>query len=650
MFYSEALLQKTGPLARVWLSANLERKLSKTHILQSNLPDSIDAIITPNQAPMALRLSGQLLLGVVRIYSRKARYLLDDCNEALLKIKMAFRSTGNNDIPENLNMPNREALILPDRITPADNLNMLPPPDANWLLSQMTDDVNATPTSSGTTRGRGRPSNRGINLEEDFNNSQFLNDDVMDDDELALAPMDDLDAELDFGMDLDLGTRKDQSIEMGRDAPEARAVEDDIFSELDIAPRAKGAEPEPSLNFDLGDDGVRIADNDGDIAMDDDFQFDIGEQSEMPAMGGIPPVGRERISESPLSDIDENMARDVEEWTRLNNTSIYEPGLEPEEPEPLPQKKSKKRKVFGLDATTQLTNGHIKEQQQNHENILKTPSFVSRDPYFLALVEMKSNGLFVSNIMGDGRSKAWAPELRGLLSLEAIKPVNDLKRKRDSGIADIESEGEQGHSKSPRLDLPEDDDGLGMQDVGLGEQSVAPEGTIVEIPADDGGMIHDDDIHQPREGSPMPAFDETTAPLVHPADSGPVSLGTKHAVHVLRDLFGEEAATNEDKRQQSTVVFQDLLPEGRTTKADATKMFFECLVLATKDAIKVEQKKEGTIGGPIKIRGKRGLWGAWAEREAGGEIANQEEEEEQEIASQPPPAIASSSRTVVAAA
>jgi hypothetical protein len=27
-------------------------------------------------------------LGVVRIYSRKARYLLDDCNEALMKIKM----------------------------------------------------------------------------------------------------------------------------------------------------------------------------------------------------------------------------------------------------------------------------------------------------------------------------------------------------------------------------------------------------------------------------------------------------------------------------------------------------------------------------------------------------------------------------------
>lgn len=88
MFYSETLLQKTGPLARVWLSANLERRLNKSSILQTNLQKNVEDIIDPNQAPMALRLSGHLLLGVVRIYSRKARYLLDDCNEALLKIKM----------------------------------------------------------------------------------------------------------------------------------------------------------------------------------------------------------------------------------------------------------------------------------------------------------------------------------------------------------------------------------------------------------------------------------------------------------------------------------------------------------------------------------------------------------------------------------
>lgn len=46
---------------------------------------------------MALRTSGHLLLGVVRIYHRKAKYLLADCNEAFIKIKMAFRP-GNGEL------------------------------------------------------------------------------------------------------------------------------------------------------------------------------------------------------------------------------------------------------------------------------------------------------------------------------------------------------------------------------------------------------------------------------------------------------------------------------------------------------------------------------------------------------------------------
>jgi len=180
------------------------------------------------------------------------------------------------------------------------------------------------------------------------------------------------------------------------------------------------------------------------------------------------------------------------------------------------------------------------------------------------------------------------------------------------------------------LELPEDETILGLDSSIAGNQSEVRDGTVLELPADDDTAIfhHDDEPERPQSRdatSPMPTFDETTIPLVHPAESGPISLGTKHAVHILRDLFGEEAATNADKRKKTSVVFQDLLPESRTTKADATKMFFECLVLATKDAIKVEQA-EGTLGGQIRVRGKRGLWGDWAEREAGGEIARQADE------------------------
>lgn len=93
MFYSDTLLSKTGPLARVWLSANVERKLTKSHILDSNIESSAEAIADQGQAPLALRLSGQLLFGLVRIYSRKARYLHDDCSETIVKIKMVSLRT-----------------------------------------------------------------------------------------------------------------------------------------------------------------------------------------------------------------------------------------------------------------------------------------------------------------------------------------------------------------------------------------------------------------------------------------------------------------------------------------------------------------------------------------------------------------------------
>lgn len=52
----------------------------------SRSPTSADTIINP-EAPLALRLSGQLLLGVVKVYSKKVGYLFQDCNDALVKVK-----------------------------------------------------------------------------------------------------------------------------------------------------------------------------------------------------------------------------------------------------------------------------------------------------------------------------------------------------------------------------------------------------------------------------------------------------------------------------------------------------------------------------------------------------------------------------------
>jgi hypothetical protein len=63
---------------------------------------------------LALRTSGHLLLGVCRIYSRKVKYLLADCNEAFVKIKLAFRP-GLIDLPKEKQQANAEAITLPEK-------------------------------------------------------------------------------------------------------------------------------------------------------------------------------------------------------------------------------------------------------------------------------------------------------------------------------------------------------------------------------------------------------------------------------------------------------------------------------------------------------------------------------------------------------
>jgi hypothetical protein len=110
MFYEQMVLAKKGPLGKVWLAAHWEKKLTKAQIKETNIVDTVKKITNP-KAPMALRLSGHLLLGVVRIYHKKVQFLYTDCSEALVKIKMAFRP-GVVDMEETV--ANLNAITLPD--------------------------------------------------------------------------------------------------------------------------------------------------------------------------------------------------------------------------------------------------------------------------------------------------------------------------------------------------------------------------------------------------------------------------------------------------------------------------------------------------------------------------------------------------------
>ncbi|EYU39747.1 hypothetical protein MIMGU_mgv1a000514mg [Erythranthe guttata] len=112
MFYSQFILAKKGPLGTIWIAAHLERKLRKNQVADTDIGVSVDSILSPD-VPIALRLSSHLLLGVVRIYNRKVNYLFDDCSEALLKVKQAFRSAAVDLPPEESKAP-YHSITLPE--------------------------------------------------------------------------------------------------------------------------------------------------------------------------------------------------------------------------------------------------------------------------------------------------------------------------------------------------------------------------------------------------------------------------------------------------------------------------------------------------------------------------------------------------------
>ena len=540
-----------------------------------------------------------------------------------LTTAQAFRP-GNVDLPSNQShVANPNTLILPDTITDLDLFAPLPDPDE--LLRQPQ------------TRGPGRDPTL-----LDFGTSQLLPESQTPSkrQQEQTTFLDDDDLGLDLGLEPNEPTVRstpgleDRSIEIGRRAPTPRRDEPTLFDDdlgLDIGDDTTAMAPQPHIDDDVPMLGIHNAPKqtveDDEIAAANAAALEkVAEHAER----------RQRDTLSPLSDLRASLEPQLERTFQLDQAAIHE-----EEDETVVQaaQRVKRRKVIRQDPETELHNSQIKKQQEDRSGITKQPSFLPRDPLLLQLMEMQRNGSFVSNIMGDGLMRGWAPELRGIASLEIVR---DRKRKRDSGVADLEIGDER--QDSPHLEIPQDDDELlpipGPDHFGA-EPTLHSEGPAplpmsdAPLPAaEDDGAIPPVEVEVEGElypGSPAQPFDITEAPLNHPSQTGPVSLGTKNAVHLLREHFapGHAATSNEpptpSKRTKNEALFTDLCPVELTSRQDATKMFFELLVLGTKDAVKVEQDTK-ELGLPIRVRGKRGLWGDWAERGAGGEIAEQQEE------------------------
>ncbi|GMH36325.1 hypothetical protein BSKO_04193 [Bryopsis sp. KO-2023] len=92
MFFTLTYCGRKGPLGVVWIASHLDKRIKRRQVFETSISDSVESILNP-EAPFALRLSGQLLFGVVRLYARKCSYTVEDCRKTLASLNKVCETT-----------------------------------------------------------------------------------------------------------------------------------------------------------------------------------------------------------------------------------------------------------------------------------------------------------------------------------------------------------------------------------------------------------------------------------------------------------------------------------------------------------------------------------------------------------------------------
>ncbi|KAI1795699.1 Rec8 like protein-domain-containing protein [Ganoderma leucocontextum] len=674
MFYSEAILSRRGPLAKVWLAAHMERKLSKTQTLQTDIEQSVDAIMHQEIEVMALRLSGQLLLGVVRIYSRKAKYLLDDCNEALLKIKMAFRP-GLVDMTEDQLAVNQNAITLQSNNLDLDALL----PDLDWDTADF-ESRNVQPGGQHIARAADITLGN-ADLQFEFDDAEYGFD---------LGPSDgigsqdyDIDLNIDFGdgpatpaahtpsrMDDD----DDMSVEMPRERAAPRALRESLGShllgaqggdELDLLSVRSRAQSENPFDADVD---MGFGPDDAGMVVDLGISFGDEPLLEEPLSEHAPtPRLTPSRASSPLTEPPQTPPPDVE----------LTPKVVPEEV----AKKQRKEKKQIIDSVTELADGpgarvgrgrnaglgapvtkDVSEIVTEHPTLPRS-SLVMRlleirdDPlaHFLPMKTTAHGTFFYAAPPG------LVPELadmfmRPITNLSAAKrrgasPEKPPSKKRriDGSVVD-EEEVEQARRESrapsvalgsdvygrasigPGADFQFDTTGAGVEDFqmeipefhGPEEQrerskSLAPsELTRLSEPPPDPFLEEGDESHADVT-CPIALFDDrTVASQSQTQSQAPSELSddgkgySKNTVKALAVIRRELQPNPEEPEEDKYMSFNNMAQ--KASRRAAAAFFFELLVLGTRDCVKLTQPEPFSN---IEVRAKDKLW----ERQRHGSMA-----------------------------
>ncbi|KAM3413083.1 hypothetical protein ACQJBY_004320 [Aegilops geniculata] len=118
MFYSHQLLARKAPLGQIWMAATLHAKINRKRLDKLDIIKICEEILNPS-VPMALRLSGILMGGVVIVYERKVKLLYDDVSRLLVDINEAWKirpAVDHTVLPKGKAQAKYEAVTLPENV------------------------------------------------------------------------------------------------------------------------------------------------------------------------------------------------------------------------------------------------------------------------------------------------------------------------------------------------------------------------------------------------------------------------------------------------------------------------------------------------------------------------------------------------------
>ncbi|OLY80683.1 Cohesin subunit rad21 [Smittium mucronatum] len=579
-------------------------------------------MIGSDQPPLALRISGQLLLGVSRIYSKKAKYLMEDCSEALLKIKMAFRS-GVVDILEatvaqrnNITLPDVTSefeLLLPTRLFSNYSFML----EAGSILGGNTDGSINEASSIFDERARNRFSGhmsalRDISLPSESmmvaRNAKNFGDELLGrDDEFRL----------DLGDDW-LGNAENP---IGSPAFQTGGNLDGSSMDIEVARRESNIPfNEPSVfdstsRFEMGEKSI-LAGPDSFIGLGMDPVSMIGDIS---GIGGASNLGD--VSASNLEagggirfqdGLDQLSNFDDFAWEQAEN-QVLDPNIANG------ATIKKRKRVYGTDMYDDVTTYPLSKLKQNYKdpsNMLAPPKYVDNISSFVtnsALKMFDINSQFkplLSNISSLSLSEVL------ITGFDKAHSRNNMSSADNQLIAEgsnIQIDGMDEFGIDNNLNLSSEDLSFGNFNI-QGGLDFSPDGGIQmgSFAAENSYFMNYGVVQTPNGPKRITAadisfgdtgFDLQLKSIMDSTDSGispaedrvPLfSNDSDHGVNPNRPTLSNttfdaiEILKKSANKKSKNISFNSTVK--KAPKSDVVKLFFEILVLKTKDYISVEQK------------------------------------------------------------